>query len=117
MRFWDRRVLLATLLAGVLASGCLAPSLPLPPPALPVATASSDGDPNKVHLAGNGVEAHAFILVYNQAEPDPGKRVGGAEADGVGQWQTNVFAHKGDRLTIQQILAGKTSASTDFVVP
>lgn len=117
MRFWDRRVLLATLLAGVLASGCLAPSLPLPPPALPVATASSDGDPNKVHLAGNGVEAHAIILVYSLSEPNLGKRVGGAEADDVGRWQTDVFARKGDRLAISQILGHESSPSIDFVVP
>lgn len=113
MRFWRWCVLVAALVLG----GCLSPSLPLPPPVAPQVSASTDNNPDKVHLLGAGVEAGAIIVVYNQSEPDLSKRVGGAEADGTGRWQCDVWAHKGDRLTITQQLSRYTSPSIDFVVP
>lgn len=113
MRFWQWCVAVVALLV----AGCLSPSLPLPPPIAPQTSASTDGNPDKVHLSGNGVEAGAIIIVYNHSEPDLSKRVGGAEADGVGRWQCDVWAHKGDRLTISQQIAKYASPSIDFVVP
>jgi hypothetical protein len=106
-------------MVGVLlgAVGCLSPSLPLPPPMAPLVSTSTDGNPNKIHLTGTGVEAGAIIVVYNHSEPDLAKRVGGAEADGLGQWQCDVWARKGDRLSITEQVGRYASPSIDFVVP
>jgi hypothetical protein len=96
------------------ASGCLSPSLPLPPPYEPSVGPSSLG-PDYVHLTGTGVEPNALVSIYN---PDAPKDKLGVlvEADAAGKWQADVWAHPGDVLRIWQVVDGQAGSVTTITI-
>lgn len=100
--------------------GCLSPTLPLPPPAAP--TESLGTTPGTIHLHGVGVEANAIVVIRNnyptppEVLPDEHK-VTATLADEQGTWDADVYAVKGDVLTIWQEFGNNVgSASIDFQV-
>ena len=105
-------------LAGiVVVAACASPTLPLPPPAVPNVSASTEV--GKVHLASTrGAEANAIIVVYNR---NPSvrldQRFGGAQADGTGSWQADVFASHGDVVEVTQEFGTTRSPPIDVQIP
>lgn len=100
----------------VCAPGCASPTLPLPPPAVPSITPSTAGH---VHLSSTrGAEPNAIIVIvnHNPALPDDG-RVFGSQADGLGTWDADVVAAKGDALSITQEYGTTRSAPVTVQVP
>lgn len=114
VRLLRRAALGAVVVFGI---ACASPTLPLPPPATPTVTASSD--PTKVHLQSlRGAEPNAIIVVVNQSPAVPlDKRVGGAQADANGSWACDVTAARGDVLEVTQEFGSTRSAPTDVQVP
>ena len=114
-----RSILLACVAAAAL--GCLSPTLPLPPPGEPSQSASAD--PNKVHLHGmtGDVPAGSTILVYNKYA-NPSENLGDdqmvtatlAHADG--SWDADIFAIKGDTVTIYDVDENEWSPSTTVTI-
>jgi hypothetical protein len=109
-----RRLAALACVVGAIAvvAACTSPTIPLPPPSLPVVSAGTT--PDKVKLSSvRGVEPHALVVVYNRnpAVP-PGQRVGGAEADEQGSWETEVHAKTGDVLDVTQEFGSSRSPPT-----
>jgi hypothetical protein len=111
-----RRYVFFACVAPALAGACAAPTIPLPPPSLPSVSAGST--PDKVKLTSvRGVEPHALVVVYNRNPSVPlGQRVGGAEADEHGSWETEVYAKSGDVLDITQEFGSTRSPPTTLRV-
>lgn len=107
-----RRWLLGAMLC--LSAGCLSPSLPLPPPYEPTTTPSKIGS-DYVHLEGHNAEANAIITVINNAAP-PDKLGVVAMADARGDWQCDVWGHKGESLIVSQTVDGQEGPSISFVI-
>lgn len=102
--------------AAALVAACTSPTIPLPPPTAPLVTASAT--PGKYKLSSErGAEPHALIVVYNRnpAVP-PSQRVGGAEADDDGSWETEVIATAGDTLDVTQEFGNTRSPPTTVKV-
>jgi hypothetical protein len=99
------------------AIACTSPTLPLPPPAVP--TVSQSTDPGKVHLqAVRGADANAIIVVVNLNTNIPSdKRVSGAQADANGSWDCDITASRGDVLEVTQEFGTQRSAPVDVQVP
>jgi len=97
--------------------GCVAPTLPLPPPSLP--TVAATPTPGLVRLSSSrGVDPHAIVVVYNRNPAVPlGRRVGGAQADGEGSWDAEVYATRGDELDVTQEVGATRSAAVTVRVP
>jgi hypothetical protein len=97
--------------------GCTSPTLPLPPPAIPIFSSSSVA--GKVHLASErGAEPNAIVIVYNRNPAVPlDERVSGAQADGDGSWDADVIASGGDYLDVSQHSGGTMSPSITVRVP
>ncbi len=94
---------------------CAAPTLPLPPPAIPTMAAGADADHIRLSSPCGGAEAYAVIVVVNENPAVAGDQaVSGSIAGSCGQWDVNVFAHSGDRLEITQEVG--TTASPPTVV-
>ena len=92
------------LAAGVLAAGCLSPTLPLPPPEVPTQQMLSSTQLALTSGCG-GVQNNARVLVTNSSEAAPG--TGGmigveVQATGCGSWGATIFARAGDVLQITQ---------------
>ena len=91
------------LAAGVVAAGCLSPTLPLPPPEVPTQQMISS---TQVALTAGcgGVQNNARVQVINASEAAPGGGMIGVveQASGCGAWSATVFARTGDVLTITQ---------------
>jgi hypothetical protein len=92
---------------GALIVACAAPTLPLPPPAIPIVD-SADLPAAKVKLSVklssvNGALPNAIIQTYdpNTNLPDD-ERVGGAQADENGSWDTTIDAFHGDEVEVTQ---------------
>lgn len=102
------------LLGAALLVGCLSPSLPLPPPYEPTTTPSSVGS-DYVHLDGRGAESNATINVTNNSAPHDKHGVI-ALADGNGNWQCDVWGHKGETLIVTQSIGYDQSISISFVI-
>lgn len=100
----------------IVVAGCVAPTLPLPPPALPTVSSNADG---VVHLTSDrGVDANAIVVIYNRNPAvSLDKRVSGAQADGAGSWEADVFAKKGDVLDITQETGTTRSAPISLTIP
>jgi hypothetical protein len=116
MRFFRRALTQAMSVVAFVAAGCIAPTLPLPPPALPTVSSEALG---VVHLTSDrGVEANAIVIIYNR-NPSVAlsKRVGGAQADAQGSWEADVFASKGDLLDITQEIGTGRSPPLTLRVP
>ena len=100
------------------AIACAAPTLPLPPPAVPdVSTAGLPA--GKVKLASvHGSEPNALIVTYNR---NPGlpldQRVGGAQADGSGTWDAIISATTGDVIDVTEEIGTTRSAPTTLQIP
>ena len=109
-----RRAFLALVL--LVAGACAAPTIPLPPPSLPVVSAGATAD--RVKLSSTrGVEPRALVVIYNRNPAVPlGQRVGGAEADDQGSWDTEVYAKAGDYLDITQEVGTTRSPPTTLRV-
>ncbi len=91
------------LAAGVLAVGCLSPTLPLPPPEVPT---QQMVDSTHVSLTSGcgGVQNKATVLVHNTTESAPGStKIGDLfQATSCGSWSGTVFARAGDVLQLTQ---------------
>lgn len=100
----------------MLAAGCLAPTLPLPPPEAPDASIGSED--GVVRLDAQGALPDAIVVVYNtnQTVP-PSDRVSGAQADKAGAWSCEIRAQSGDVLRISQEVDGTRSDTLNFQVP
>ncbi len=104
-------------IAVIALAGCLAPTIPLPPPDSPDAfVGSADG---LVRLASkSGALPDAIVVVYNtnQTVP-PSERVSGAQADQAGAWTCEIRAMAGDVLRISQELDNTRSDTLNYQVP
>ena len=101
------RLVLAAFAA--LALACTSPTLPLPPPTSPVITVGSEPDTFKL-ASLDGALPNALIIIVNQNEElPPYKRVSGTIADARGSWTAIVTAKVGDLLDISQE-SGSTSS-------
>lgn len=113
-----RRSALAFVVVGLaVLFGCASPTLPLPPPNAPQFSPSSE--PGKVHLRSTGgAEPNAVVVVINRSPDVPlNLRVGGAQADEHGSWETDVVAKQGDYLDITQEFGSTRSPATTVKVP
>jgi hypothetical protein len=99
----------------VVVSACASPTLPLPPPEAPVQSAGIDADHVTLTASCGGAQGDAVIVVLNQNAP-PDKAIGGAIASDCGSWDSSVYAHSGDVLSITQDSGGETSPSAVYVV-
>jgi hypothetical protein len=98
------------LLAGALAAACNSPSLPLPPPLMPTQSASSDGNPEKVRLSGEGAIAGSLLITYNPSQPLD-RRIAGTEVPSDGKWALDVWARKGEVVELWQEVGTERSGS------
>lgn len=103
-------------LGALLLAGCLAPTIPLPPPDAPDAFVG-EGD-GIVRLEAVGALPDAIVIVYNtnQSVP-PSERVGGAQADQAGAWTCEIRAQSGDVLRISQEFDNRRSDTLNYQVP
>jgi hypothetical protein len=97
---------------------CLAPTLPLPPPAAP--TFSTDDEPVgqlKLTSPPESAEPNAIIFIYNLdgTLPDD-QRVGGSQANGTGTWNAVIWGKSGDQLEIYQQVGGTWSTPLDVTI-
>jgi hypothetical protein len=111
---------LSIALAAALLVACAAPTLPLPPPAIP--NTSFAGLPaGEVELIGapGSVEPNAIVFTYNTDPQLAAKhRVGGSQALGDGSWQAVIFGKSGDVVEVsQQGVDGEWSPATDVTIP
>lgn len=120
---WLLAASVAAGLAGVGASplaatGCMSPTLPLPPPEMPSVTQGSE--PNRYVLAGRqgSAEANAFIITFN-LNPTLARdqRVAGTQADELGQWRVEIWAKPGDRVDLTQEVGTSRSPSLSITIP
>jgi len=104
--------------AGVSASGCTSPTLPLPPPLAPSITAGPDADHVLLAAGCNPPEASSVIVIINTTAGVPMDRaVGGALTNDCGAWDAIVYAHSGDVLDITYEIDGQTSLPTTVSPP
>ena len=92
---------------GLVAAGCLSPTLPLPPPENPsVSTVDSDG---YVTLTGSegSAQSGAMVYAFNRATNDGDFRV----ATQNGAYELRVRAAVGDRIAVWQADGQETSTS------
>jgi hypothetical protein len=111
------RVALSLAGVGALLVACEAPTLPLPPPAIPIVEEASVA--GKVTLSSvGGVEPGAFVVTINDDLNVPGNEaVGGARADENGSWNATIVAFHGDVVEITQEFGAATSPSTLVQIP
>ena len=104
-----RRVLAVAPLASLaLVLACASPTLPLPPPELPTVGMGSDANHVKLTASCGGAEGGAMIIIVNSAAPTQDQIIG-TFASACGAWTQEVWAHKGDYLTITQDVGSETS--------
>ena len=112
----SRRNALRALLAGltVAVAGCLAPTLPIPPPSFPEEVTGPDAD-GLVHLRGGkgSAQANAYVTVWN-LRLERG-RTSRAAADG--SWSEAVPAQAKDTLYVWQELGNDRSDSIEIKLP
>jgi hypothetical protein len=111
----SRRRLLVLLLGGALVAACNSPSLPLPPPLTPGQSASSDGNPDKVRLTGEGAISGSLLITYNVGQPLD-RRVTGTEVGTDGKWAIDIWAKKGDAVEIWQEVGTTRSGSVSITI-
>jgi hypothetical protein len=109
-----RVALVALAIAGAFA--CASPTLPLPPPQIPIVSASTTA--GYVHLASrNGAEPNAIIIIVNQNPALANdRRVSGTQADANGTWDAEVPAATGDVLAVSETVGTDTSPSISVQV-
>lgn len=102
--------LFAAMAVALLSSGCLSPTLPLPPPSRPDVTAP-DADGN-IRISGV-VMSRATAYAHNQRTDEIVGEVTGAD----GAYNLILQAEVGDRIAVWQSLNTKESDSVEFIVP
>ena len=105
---------LAASSVAVLALACTSPTLPLPPPEVPTITFGPDADHVTLKATCNYPEHNNDIFIINESATND-KRGSIATADDCGAWQTIVYAHRGDWLSITYVSDGQMSLPT--VIP
>lgn len=113
-----RRLMPVGLLVAALAvaPACQSPTLPLPPPEDPTVQAV-DADHVLLSAPCGGAEPTATIVVINTNPAVPSdKAVGGAIADSCGRWDSTVWAHNNDLLTVSQQYGSDVSNTTNVIV-
>jgi len=103
-----------TALLALVLCGCLSPSLPLPPPTEPSQSQSTLGA-DYVHLKGVGAETSAAVIIQNLGAPSD-KAISGAIPDAQGNWEKDIYAHKGDVVHIWQDYQGQESHFLEFTI-
>ncbi len=104
---WSRRQLV--LIAAVIAGGCLAPTLPLPPPSEP--TVSGPSEQGLVRLQGTA-PSNSWVFALNQ-------RTELAYAQGThetGRYDFEIAAQVGDDILLWYEISGEASESLDFTI-
>ncbi len=114
------RSALSVVCAAALVAACAAPTLPLPPPAIPIVT--NDGLPaGQVRLScpAGCVEPSATVVFTNPDTRVPlADRASAVEADPTGAWTKVVFADHGDVVSIVQWDSeGNLSPSIQVQIP
>jgi hypothetical protein len=109
------RIRVVGVAAVVALAACASPTLPLPPPEAPVQSVGVDADHVQLTAGCGGAESGATIVIINQNAP-PDKAVGGALASDCGSWDSSVYAHSGDVLSITQDSGGVTSPGAIYTV-
>jgi hypothetical protein len=107
-----RRTLLwsSVLGAALSVSGCLAPTLPLPPPSRPeISSPDSFGD---IRIKGT-VRAQASVYAQNERTND----IAGKYTDETGQYDFKMQAAVGDRIRVWQSINTEQSDVVVVVVP
>jgi hypothetical protein len=115
-RFARRLLLLFALTVG-LASGCLSPTLPLPPPAAPeVDGPTAEGTAT---LRGRVPRANARVYAINwtRMEADDPRAFGGDVADGEGRYEFEIAAQPGDQCDLWYEFANDRSQVREFEIP
>lgn len=102
--------ILAAFSFAVLLSGCLSPTLPLPPPSRPDVT--SPDDDGFIRISGV-VQSRATVFARNQRTDEIVGEVTGAD----GAYDLTMRADVGDRIAVWQSVYTKESGSTEVVVP
>jgi hypothetical protein len=100
-----------SLLAGLLAMACYAPTLPLPPPGKPEASAV-EGKPGYYRLIGT-VEAHAEVFARNRSND----LSFGQQTGGTGRYDFEVRGEAGDQMDLWYVVGNDTSPRLLFVLP
>ena len=84
-------------------SACASPTLPLPPPGLPVISPGATVNYIRLSSPCGGVEDDSIVVVVNTNPTVPNDlAVSGARASACGAWDASVYAHTGDVLSITQ---------------
>jgi hypothetical protein len=112
-----KRRALSAVVVVALAVGCESPTLPLPPPALPDVSISTQA--GKFHLASTrGAQPDAVIVILNRNPNIPrDQRVSGSQADDEGTWEADVLASPNDVLDITQEFGIERSPPVTVVIP
>jgi hypothetical protein len=98
-----------------LAIACASPTLPLPPPEIPVQSVGPDAD--HIHLAGAGAEPNGTIIVKNLNPMVPNdEAISGGNVGTYGQWDCTVYAHAHDSLEIWEELGDTRSTPIEYTV-
>jgi hypothetical protein len=101
----------------VLAAGCAAPTLPLPPPAVPVIAESARAG-YYVLASTRGVQGGAFVIVLNlNPALSNDDRIDATIADDEGSWRLEMRASHGDAFEVKQQLGGEESPPVTVIVP
>lgn len=103
-------VALLWICVSILATGCLSPTLPLPPPSRPEVTAP-DEDGN-IRITGF-VQSRATVFALNQRTDQIVGEVTGAD----GAYDLSMPAEVGDRISVWQSIHTKESDASEIVVP
>jgi hypothetical protein len=112
-----RRLLLVVGLGFVLGSGCLSPTLPLPPPGEPeVDGPTAEGTAT---LRGRVPQPYARVYATNwtRVEAEDPRAFGGDYADERGRYIFEIAAQPGDRCELWYEYAGDKSMSRYFEIP
>jgi hypothetical protein len=108
-RRWLGRVLVITLLVSGF-SGCLSPTLPMPPPSRPLVTAPDEAGMIKI---SGVVNSHARAFVQN----DRTNEIAGERTGASGRYEVEMAAEVGDRLLIWQTVNTEESQIREVIVP
>lgn len=108
MRTWTRRLLLCAASA-FLASGCLSPTLPLPPPGEPEVTGPNEQ--GLVRVAGSAPR-NSWVTAFNRAT-----QRGFIQAVPDGRYDIEFPAVVGDSIALWYDAGGRQSEVLEFEIP
>lgn len=113
----SRRTWLSGLLIGGLSAsaGCLAPTLPVPPPSSPEVSAPDSAGLVTVKGGPGSARANAIVTVWNENLPENKGVSDRVRSDG--SWQVVQRAKSKERLLIWQTVGGDDSNWIELTVP